>query len=101
MHNIIAGRGSSRAPITPERTATCSHVVPQRGLTRDNLGDAIFEEAFEERRAWLAEHCNSDHVIEPDREHGKLVGRDYRFEDDREAVFFKLTFGTFLGATFP
>lgn len=93
IQNIIAGRASALTPITPERAAACPHVVQQRGLTRDNLGDEEFEEACRRRQAWLAEHCKNDHVIQPVRNaDGTLAGRDYRFENAREAVVFKLTF---------
>ena len=80
-------------PITDERLATTTHTVPQRGLTRADIGDEAFEAAMEERRVWIAENCRGDHLIEPIRDHQDMhVGRRYWFEDPNEAVWFRMRF---------
>jgi hypothetical protein len=80
-------------PITEARRDATPHVVSQPGLTRDHLGDEVFEAAMEERRLWIAQNCREDHLIEPLRnERGVLIGRRYRFADPDEALWFRMRF---------
>ena len=90
---ILASLTAKLKPITDERVANTPHIVTQPGLTRADMGGPEFEAAIEERRHWLREHCHGDHLIEPIRQDGRLVGRRYRFEDVNEAFWFKLRFG--------
>ena len=83
---------SQLRPITAERLANTTHTVSQPGLARADMGDQGFEMAMEERRRWIGEHCRGDHMIEPMRQDGRLVGRRYRFEDPNEAVWFRMRF---------
>jgi len=89
---ILASLGSKLRPITDERIASTPHTVSQPGLTRADMGDQGFKAAIEERRRWLRENCQGDHVIEPVRQEGRLVGRRYRFENPSEAFHFRMRF---------
>ena len=70
-------------------TAT-PYVVEWRGLTREHIGDAEFEEKLCAARNWCKERCRDSHEIEPIQ--GKLVGRQFRFASDNDAALFKLWF---------
>jgi len=90
---ILASLNAKLRPITDERLANTSHAVSQPGLTSEDMGGQEFEAAIEERRRWIREHCHGDHLIEALCQNGRLIGRLYRFEDPKEAFFFKLRFG--------
>src|SRR4051812_43006762 len=90
---ILASLNAKLKPITDERIANTAHLVPQPGLTREDMGDQGFEAAIEERRVWIREKCQGDVLPEPLRQNGALIGRRYRFEDANEAFWFKLRFG--------
>jgi hypothetical protein len=72
------------------RHAATPYVVEWRGLTREHIGDAEFEEKLWEARHWCNERCPQDYEIEPIRERGRLVGRQFRFANDNDAALFKL-----------
>ena len=61
------------------RHAATPHVVEWRGLTREHIGDAEFEEKLRAARNWCKERCPESHEIEPIRDQGRLVGRQFRF----------------------
>jgi hypothetical protein len=61
-------------------------VVEQYGLDDQALVDLA------ERRDWCMNFLKGDFYIEPRREDGRLVGRDFRFAARVDAVLFKLTF---------
>ena len=92
MQGVLASLTAKHQPINQARRKAMPHTVRQPGLTRHDLGDEAFEAAMEERRVWIAENCQGDHLIEPIRKDDGLVGRRYRFEDPNEAFHFRLRF---------
>ena len=89
---IRASLNATLKPITDQRIANTPHIIPQPGLTHEDMADEEFQAAMEERRRWLRVHCQGDHLIEPMRQEGRLVGRRYRFENPNEAFHFRLRF---------
>jgi hypothetical protein len=78
--------------IDEARRAATPHIVEWRGLSREDIGDALFEAKFCAARRWCDERCPQDYEIEPIRDHGRLSGRLFRFADDTDAALFKLWF---------
>jgi hypothetical protein len=78
--------------IDDARLAATPYVVDWVGLTREDLGDAMFEERLWAARHWCNERCPNDHEIEPIRDQGRLIGRQFRFANDADAALFKLWF---------
>ena len=71
-----------------------TYVVDAIGLSEDRLGYPRFPQELVARREWCADHCNGRYEIEPIRDRRmRLVGRRFKFEDEVDAVFFKLRWG--------
>lgn len=67
-------------------------VVPCHGLAREEIGDELFEREIWARRHWLTANCQEPYDINPLREAGRLVGRQFLFACPTEAAAFKLWF---------
>jgi hypothetical protein len=52
----------------------------------------LFEERLCAARNWCKERCPDSPEIEPIRDQGRLVGRQFRFASDNDAALFKLWF---------
>lgn len=90
---LIARLNHRLRPVTDARIATCSHIVDQPVLSRECLGDDAFEEALQERRAWLAENLAGVHHGEPVRDsEGVITGRRFFFADPNDAFSFRIRF---------
>ncbi len=78
--------------LVEERRRSHPHTVRQPGLLRSRLDDDRFLRLQDERRRWIAEHCKHSFWVDDLTEHGKIVGKLYRFADLREADWFRFVF---------
>ena len=63
-------------------------------LSREILGDAVFERELNQRKNWMSGFCAGEKDCEGIRnDDGVLVGRRFTFELEQDAVNFKLFFG--------
>jgi hypothetical protein len=92
IQRIASRTGLKPGFVDAERRAATPYVVIWSGLTREDLGDALFEERLCSARDWCEEQCPDGHEIEPIRDRGRLVGRQFRFASDNDAALFKLWF---------
>ena len=92
LQQIVTRTGLQPGWIDDARRAATPHAAEWLGLTREDLGDADFEEKLWEARHWCKERCPTDHEIEPIRDQGRLVGRQFRFAKETDATLFKLWF---------
>jgi hypothetical protein len=92
IQRIAARNGVRLGFVDDARRAATPHVIKWLGLTREDLGDADFEEKLCAARNWCKERCPDSHEIEPIRDQGRLVGRQFRFASDNDAALFKLWF---------
>jgi hypothetical protein len=75
-------------------TNVVPHFIDAVGLSEDNLGQRRFAQEFVARREWCAENCYGRYGIEPIRDaQMRLVGRRFMFENEVDAVYFKLRWG--------
>lgn len=70
--------------------------VEVTGLTREHLGDPVFETELRERIRWCRSEGRGAFDAEGLRANGQLVGRRFLFAEPNDALFFKLTFRTSL-----
>ncbi|MBL0403789.1 hypothetical protein JKG68_07425 [Microvirga aerilata] len=85
LAKLAAMRAKTQIPpnVTPQ-------IVDDIGLSEDHLGDR-FPQELVARREWIAENCYGRVEIEPIRDtQMRLVGRQFKFEDVVDAVFFNL-----------
>lgn len=75
-----------------KRRQSHPHAVRQPGLLRSRLGDDQFFHFLDERRNWIAAHCQASCWVDTLIEDGAEVGRLYRFADLREADWFRFVF---------
>jgi hypothetical protein len=69
-------------------------IVDVIGLSEDRLGYPRFPQEFVARREWCAENCYGRYEIEPIRDSQmRLVGRRFMFENEVDAVYFKMRWG--------
>jgi hypothetical protein len=86
---LAALRQKSEIPAT-----LTSIIVDAIGLSEDRLGYPRFPQEFVARREWCADHCNGRYEIEPIRDQQmRLVGRRFMFENEVDAVYFKMRWG--------
>lgn len=79
--------------LNADKLQATPHVVPQPGLLRTVMGDDAFLAALNERRQWMADNCKRQfHLDDLRDERGHLLGKSYRFQDNNEALWFRLTF---------
>jgi hypothetical protein len=93
----IIDRLASRLGLRPgwideARRAATPYVIEWPGLSREDLGDAEFQKKLWEARHWCNKQCPNDHEIEPMRDKGRLIGRQFRFASDIDAVLFKRSY---------
>ena len=62
-------------------------------LSREVLGDEVFESEFGRRKAWLKKNCAGHFDGEGIRCGGILTGRRFKFELEGDAILFKMFFG--------
>lgn len=66
------------------------YIVDAIGLSEDHL-DVRFPQELVARREWIAENCYGRCEIEPIRDSQmRLVGRRFMFENEVDAVYFKM-----------
>jgi hypothetical protein len=62
-------------------------------LSRLVMGDREFEREFRERKGWCAANCEFDWDVSPMRDKvGRLIGREFRFENEDDALIFFIQF---------
>jgi hypothetical protein len=88
-----AALGLKTGFIDDARRAATPYVVDCSGLNGEDLPFDVYAMQLRERESWCVERCPHDHEIEPLRDHGRLIGRCYRFARERDAVAFRLCFG--------
>ena len=77
------------------RRAATPHVVDVLGLDEEMIGWQQCAAELHNRREWCKEFCRDDWEVEPIRdERMRLIGRQFRFADVVDAVYFKLRFGS-------
>ena|SRR5215212_9778435 len=93
VHQSAAAFGLKPGFITAARKLATPYVVKCVGPTRESLGDRAFQRQYHERRLWCERQCPNDHEIEPIRDaRVVLVGYEYRFADEVDAMLFKMLF---------
>ncbi|WP_046861605.1 hypothetical protein [Microvirga massiliensis] len=93
LHQHAAVLGLKSGFITPARRAATPNVVTCTGLSREHLGDELFERQFHHRRVWCKQQCPGDYEIEPIRnDRMVLIGYDFRFVQQGDAALFKIYF---------
>jgi hypothetical protein len=75
------------------RRAATPYVVDCTSLNDEDLPYSVYITQLRERESWCAQRCPHDHEIEALRNHGRLIGRRYRFARESDAAAFKLFFG--------
>ncbi len=86
MHATIARLNADKLRATP-------HVVPQPGLLRTVMGDDVFLAALDERRRWIAAHCDEKIGMSDLRDvQGHTIGKSYHFARELDAIAFRLMF---------
>jgi hypothetical protein len=77
------------------RRAATPHIVDVVGMDEEKIGWPRCAAELTVRREWCYEFCRGDWEIECLRDyHLRLVGRRFRFENELEALYFKLRFDT-------
>lgn len=90
----VAATAYSKAGfVTDERRAATPYIVDCANLNDEDLPYRVYVTQVRGREEWCQQHCPHDHEIEPLREHGRLIGRRYRFAHKSDAALFKLVFG--------
>jgi len=79
--------------VTDERRAATPYIVDCAKLNDGDLPYGVYVTRLLDRENWCRQHCPHGHEIEPLREHGRLIGRRYRFAHESDAALFKVFFG--------
>ncbi|MBM1169627.1 hypothetical protein [Microvirga arabica] len=79
--------------IDDARRAATPYVVECTSLNDEDLPYSVYITQLRERESWCVQRCPHDHEIEPLREHGRLIGRQFRFSRESDAAAFRLFFG--------
>lgn len=94
IHTLIHGIAAALGPAHKASTTSTPHVIDVHGLTLENLGPDRFERELRDRQGWIDDQCQGGYQVGPLRDAEEIVGRKFRFEDQNEAVVFKLRFST-------
>jgi len=86
-------RGLKTGFINDARRAATPYIVDCFSLNGEDLPYEIYATQLRERDSWCVERYPNDHEIEPLRDHGRLIGRRYRFAHERDAAAFRVYFG--------
>jgi len=87
-----AARGLKTGFIDDARRAATPYVVDCPGLDGEDLPYEVYAMQLRERESWSVERCPHDHEIEPLYDHGRLIGRRYRFAHQGDAALFRMLF---------
>lgn len=66
--------------------------VAQPGLLRLALGEDRFLAEMDIRRRWIGQNCKRRFWVDDLTGNGGVIGKRYRFEDNREAARFRVRF---------
>ncbi len=92
LQRLEATYGTKMGFITEASRAATPYVVDCYGLNDEDLGWERYVQELQDRQEWCKERCPSDHLIEPLRLDGRLVGRQFRFAREEDAALFKMFF---------
>ncbi|MBN9471067.1 MAG: hypothetical protein J0J10_20060 [Bosea sp.] len=87
---LIQSFGQIDATFTAKKQLQHPYEVEQKGMTRLNLGEDLFQAMNVERRLWLDENCTAPVSFD---QLPRGAGQKYLFADPDEAFHFKLRFG--------
>lgn len=92
MQPPFSGLREHLAALLEERRQSHPHTVRQRGLLRSGMDDDQFLRLQDERRRWIAEHCQGTFWVDDLRENSVEAGKLYRFSHAYDADWFRFRF---------